>query len=181
MIFKEMNMMEIQEVYNNHLVNDFHSDEIKPLAIIEHMYNVGIYRAIGMYNDDILLAYAFIANVNEVHFIDYYAVCNHANRGKGYGTTFLTYLNDKFDNILAEVEDPSFAKNTAQKNTMDKRVEFYVKNKYRITDVKGTVFGVHYKLMCNNDWSDSQVKKGVDDVYKMMLNEEIYKSQVKWD
>src|SRR5471030_2468191 len=79
---------DIKNIYNKHMIIDFHAEELKPFDIIQKLIKRKIYICYGLYNNEELLAYAFIVTSKSYVLIDYYAVCREY-RNKGIGSKFL--------------------------------------------------------------------------------------------
>ena len=78
-----------KKIYYERLVKDFPACEVKPWEKIERFSKDGLYEMFGMWEEDVLLAYAFVSmDESKNHLLmDYFAV-NEDYRGKGYGQYF---------------------------------------------------------------------------------------------
>ena len=69
----KIDLVQIQEIYDNYLVNDFIVDEVKPFDEIERMYLDNKYEGYAYYDGNDLIAYAFIAFDDDIALLDYFA------------------------------------------------------------------------------------------------------------
>ena len=69
----KIDLVQIQEIYDNYLVNDFIVDEVKPFDEIKRMYLDNKYEGYAYYDDNVLIAYAFIAFDDDIALLDYFA------------------------------------------------------------------------------------------------------------
>lgn len=148
MKLKELNDTEITSIYRSYMTQDFPQNERKPLRTILSLRKRGIYYCYGMFDKDQLLAYAFVCGGEQACLLDYYAVCAPF-RGRGYGTGMLRGMRallPKLD-LLAEVEDPEKATTPEEEATRRRRIAFYERLDFTLTDTAVCLFGVDYRIM----------------------------------
>jgi len=184
MDLKQLNSEEVEVIYNNNMVLDFPSEELKPIDIIQKLITRKIYRCYGLYNSGQLLAYAFFATSKSYLLLDYYSVCSKY-RNKGIGSKFLNILKENCKNysgIIVEVEDVEFADTEAEKIIRSRRIDFYKKNGMKMTNVSGELFNVNYSIMClcNIELDNSIVYEELQYIYKEMIPSELYLKYVKF-
>lgn len=178
---------QIKNVYFNYLVHDFHEAEVKSWEHIKQLLDKNNYLCLGLFDKlNTLFSYAFfcISENSDWLFLDYYAVLSDY-RGKGYGSIFIellkTYDRDK-KGILAEVENPDFSENEKEKNICTRRIEFYCKNHWYLSQVYTCVFGVNYQIMqlpfCN-PIDDTTIYQEIETIYRTMFSENIYEKEVQ--
>lgn len=109
MYVKKVSLESARKIYMTYLKTDFPSEEIKPFAVIEKMWNNDSYYVYAFYEKaseddtgksmydqrDILCAYAFLLADNTKHtlLLDYFAVCKD-RRGEGYGSRAIALLRE---------------------------------------------------------------------------------------
>lgn len=183
---RQLDLQQIREVHQNYLVNDFPIEEQKPLELIESLVNKGVYICYGLYNEEILVAYAFFCKGGDSNCIllDFLAVIGEY-RSYGYGSEFLKLMQQtltEYDGIIFEVESGRSAKNSEEKLTCERRLEFYHRNGVRDTDNYCAFFGVDMIIMYMpllKDIDDDSIGKALDEIYHIMFTEEVYSANVK--
>jgi GNAT superfamily N-acetyltransferase len=159
LLVKELTGSDIITVYNEHMVNDFPDNELKPLWAVKRLAKNGLYHAYGLFEDATLRGYAFFASANndqaqqQTLLLDYFATLA-GGRSRGYGTKFLrllkNQLHEDFPNcrgIIAEVERVSKAANESEKKMRERRIAFYKRSGFRRTRIKSQLFGVDFALL----------------------------------
>ena len=127
----------------------FPADERKSLHWLLRSYDAGTYDCFGLTAEDGLRGYAYFFRTGSHALLDYFCILP-AWRDQGLGGTFLALLADYFrtvDSVLAEVEDPAFAENDADRGLQERRIAFYLRNGFTDSGVSVLVFGVHYLLL----------------------------------
>ena len=151
MEIREISREALKPIYDQHMVQDFPADELKPWTAIEALYERGVYRGYGLYDGDELLAYACFTRQAEDNWLllDYYAVCA-AYRSHGYGSQFLTKLWQSLQDvqgIFVEIELIESAKDEAERQIRTRRRQFYLRNGLTATKMRTNLFGVDYEML----------------------------------
>ena len=184
---KKLSIDETELIYREHLFRHFPAKEVKPLKHIRRMWNEGAYRALGFYDDDHLVGYAFFAlgRNSSMVLLDYYAILEDY-RGKGVGGKFLTSLWEhfqNFDGMLIETEDVDFAQNEEQVRERVYRDGFYERKGVLATDITCEVYGVHYRVwqlpFKRSGCSTEQCLECLINIYKVMVPGEKYENNVR--
>ncbi len=170
--FRELDVAEATDVYEQHLIYDFPPDEQKPLAVIAELIERGRYLAYGMFDRDELVAYAFFATVpgSRDILIDYLAVCAKF-RANGYGALCIRLMRDEFadyDSILFEVESGRSARDREEWKTCQRRLSFYRKNGLDCSNVRMLLFRVDMVVLylsLRRPPDDKQIKLVLDQAY----------------
>lgn len=182
----QLDKKERQEVYDNHLLADFHESEVKPFSMIEKLIQRNEYKCYGFLEGNSLVGYAYLTKAKDSSslVIDYLAVCS-GNRSNGLGSKFIDILKEKFkenySSILAEVEDPEASTSREDKENRDRRISFYIRNGFSVSGVKTKVLVDDYriiKLSLQREMTDSEVTEEIRKVYKTIFSEEFYKKHI---
>lgn len=174
MEIKEVDIPKIKQIYEKHMVNDFPAAELKPLLVIESLVRQHIYKCFCLYSQGRLAAYAFLY-FNELatcFLLDYYAVIS-TNRGRGYGSQFLTLLKEKFaavDGFLVEVEKVESAQREEVRKQRERRLQFYLNNGMKRSKVVTNLWGVDFDILYQ------PLGKSLDDYYVYTTIKAIYTS-----
>ncbi|OOM05949.1 GNAT family N-acetyltransferase [Clostridium saccharobutylicum] len=185
MNLKKLDNEEIVSVYNNHMKMDFPAQELKPLDVIQKLIKRKIYICYGLYDNDKLLAYAFLVTSNLYLLLDYYAVCDQC-RCKGIGSKFLNMLKEKckdYEGIIIEVEKIEYAVNESQEAERKRRIDFYKRNGALMTKISSELFNVNFSIMCLLICSirkdDFIISESLKTIYKQMVPSSLYSKYVK--
>ena len=176
---------QIAYIYNNFMIHDFPSSELKPLSMMMDVYDKGVYECYVLFGEEEeILAYAFFFKNGKHYLFDYLAVTKE-RRNSGIGSVFLEMLRNEFsdsDSVIGEVEDPDYAKSSEERDLQTRRLGFYMRNGYVNTDVKVEMFDVDY-IIIEMDLGMQHSREEIADlyasIYKAMLPEKLYKEKVK--
>ncbi len=177
---------EIEVIYNHYMKTDFPEAELKPLETIQAMTEAGYYEPYGLYEDGVLRGYAFFVTDGDYCLMDYYAVLPE-NRGSGFGSRFMKRIRRQFRDkkgIFFEVERPAEAPDLEKMQVRQRRVDFYLKNGLRSTEIRSRVFGVGFQILylpCREDAPDAQLKPALNGLYHRMFPMEVYRRQVRFE
>lgn len=174
---------EIKKIYSEHMVIDFPKEELKPFDAIERLMGRKIYKCYGLYDNEELLAYAFFNTSNSYLLLDYFSVCKKY-RSKGIGSKFFSLLKEEckdHDGIIVEVEDLESANTQTEKIIRQRRIDFYMKNGMKMTNVLCELFNVNYSIMCisKTEFDDSIICDEIKNIYKEMVPVKFYWRYVK--
>ena len=84
--------------------------------------------------------------------------------------------------MIAEVENPAYADNAADRELQTRRLAFYLRNGFADTGVEVLVFDVHYLLLLvgnQKPWSQDTVRAQYRSHYQAMLPPEVYRERVQ--
>lgn len=177
MEFKEINRNSLEHLYSV-MNNDFESDELKPLKMIEKYIEQGICKFYGLYEQDELYCYADMIFSERAALIDYFAVTEKF-RGKGVGSTALKLLAEnlkKQNFIIAEVESTEQASNEAELITIERRLDFYKRNGLYLSGNRVCLFGHKYEIMVlpiNSKPDKDETLEKLFEIYRLMFSKEI--------
>ncbi len=149
---KILNKEDIGQVYRLYLARDFDPAEIKPLSVIEDLFDQGFYYGHGLYDDaGQLCGYALLCDCpgGEMPLLDYLAVTPE-RRGQGIGGLLLQMLRQEYAakrGLILEVENPAFAADQADLTEKQRRVAFYLRQGVEQTSGCCRLFGVELVLM----------------------------------
>ncbi len=187
MIIKQLSIQEISDVYHHHLKYDFPDNELKPLIVIKNLAQRNLYHCYGLFDnkDSSLKAYAFLTRAKRGTslLLDYFAAVADA-RGMGYGSQLLQGLRDEMPDasgILAEVEHPADGIDPAERETRQRRINFYSRNGFSHSRVNGVIFGVHYDIVylpIQHPADDTFILSQLTKLYRSMLPKFMFEANV---
>ena len=173
-------------IYNNYLVHDFHKSEVKPLKTIENLVEKGNYVCLGFYEDTDFLGYAYFVKSDTTNnlLLDYFAV-NEQYRAKGLGSKIIStmkkQLTGKYSSLLGEVENPEFANDDNDKLTRERRIAFYLKNGFKVSNVKCCVSVDNYVMInlgIDKELNDEEIYEEMNELYNIIFGEEFFKNNI---
>ena len=171
---------QIEYIYKTYMVVDFPPDELKPLAHLLRMVEEGLCTYYALSRGGEVLSYFGLCIKDGYALVDYLAVAPD-KRGQGIGSETLELLKEVAgDNtILIECEDITATDNPQEKDIRTRRINFYKKSSFTLTDVKANLFGVDYVLLTYPEKSEAETKFGYETVYRAMLGDETYNKNMK--
>ncbi len=179
MEIKELNLMEMEEIYHSRMKEDFPPSELRPFSSIRQLTQAGLYRSFGCYDEKGLAGYGAFAMAEGAPavLLDYYAV-DADRRGQGIGSRFLPGLKEALGPagapfLLIEVESLESAKTPQETAERARRIRFYKGCGCRETGVCSYLFGVEYRIMVlpleGGAIADSQVEEALMGVYRTIV------------
>lgn len=181
-----LTLEQARRLYAERMVEDFPSNELKPMSVMERACERGEYTFFGAMADGDILAYAFFAQCGgeACALLDYFAVAQ-ALRDRGLGGAFLRALVSGplrgMRGVLLEIEDPDAAATGDERLQRERRRQFYRRNGMKDTGVTAKVFGVDFLLLSmpvGPELSPDDVRHMYARLYRAMLPPEIYVRQV---
>ena len=169
-----LNKEQIEYIYNTFMVYDFPPDELKPLAHLLKMVEEGLCTYYALFSGEEVLSYFGLCVKDGFALVDYLAV-NPKYRGKGIGSETLKHLKEAAgDNrILIECEEIEKAETPEDVSIRKRRISFYTRAGFLLTDEKANLFGVDYCLLTYPQ-NPVGVKLGYETVYRAMLGDALY-------
>lgn len=146
---KVLTNKQVEELYEKSLKVDFPENERKPLDLILHKMEEGVYEPLGVAQGDEILGYTFFFRSGKDYLLDYYAILGE-HRNKGLGSRFLSLIAEYYkdaDSVICEVEDPTCALSQEEEDIQKRRYAFYLRNGFRDTEVRTRVFGADYNIL----------------------------------
>ena len=182
---KLLSLDQIEKIYIERMVEDFPSNELKPLDMIKKLILEGNYDCYGLFENDEIVGYIFLNRLKgqQNYLIDYLATVPN-RRNSGLGATIIKRLSEKLsdaDSIIGEVENPEYEMNVLNKELQTRRLNFYLRNGFKDTKVRATCFGVPFiiiELVDKMSKSENEIKELYKQHYKAMLPKELYDTKI---
>ena len=174
--FRNLTEIEIKNVYNTEMKQDFQPDELKPLSMIQDALSRGEYDAYGIFaSDSKRIGYAFILKMPGVQLLDYFAISS-SHRGKGYGTASLRILSEMCGDelLLIETENPDFITD----EMAQRRLQFYLRCGCCDTGVRAEIWGVPYQVLMLTGTIENAAS-GYERLYQHILPPHLYAEKVR--
>ena len=179
-----MDFSEIEMLYNTKLRKDFSPDELKPLDSMRRSWIKNEYACFGLFENEKNVGYAFYLCRKGNFLLDYLAIDREYQR-KGLGSLFLRQLaeyTEEAECVICEVENPDTAENEEQRKVREQRMQFYLRNGYRKTELTAVVFGVNYRILelpMMKEHSLKELRRIYTEIYHSSLPEEIFKKEFR--
>ena len=177
---------QVADIYHTHMKQDFPKNELRPLHGIESLVDRGDYYTYGVFEEQVLIAYAYLweEKEREILLFDYFAVISEF-RNQGYGTNAMKAVLELCKNkrgVILETENPAKAESEEERKTRNRRIAFYKRCGLEISDVKIYLFGVEYCMMYK-EWKEIGVENEIvsvmESLYGNLLPPKIYEKMVK--
>lgn len=140
------------------------------------------FEILTVYDGELFVGFVVVLNSGDISHLLFFAV-DEKLRSKGYGSEILKSVhNSKPDRrFIADVEKPDAKCNNNEQR--EKRIRFYSRNGYKMTDVEYRWNGESYVIMsCNGDISKEEHKafwkRREDVLQQVLLNGKGYSEQV---
>ena len=176
---------ELWQIYRERMVEDFPRDELKPFFMMRRALRQGVYACYGMKEGETLLGYAFFFRQRDTkrYLFDYFAI-DRARRDRGLGSAFLSLLREEFRNadcVVGEVEDPDAAEDAAERETRQRRLEFYQRNGCVEAGIRSRLFGVDYRVLelpIEQPHTRPEIREAYEALYRQMIPARLYRGNV---
>ena len=184
MRLERLNKSQTEDIFRKRLIVDFPEAEIKPLNVILKAMEDGKYESLGLYDGEDMIGYAFLVKLDNDYLIDYLAIYPD-QRNAGAGGTLVgllaEYLKDA-DNIIGEVEDPSYSEDAAQKDIQERRLAFYYRNGCIDSGLRVKTFGVPFLILKAKDGNyhdNEELWRLYQSFYKELLPKDLFEKNVE--
>lgn len=174
---KDMLPDEMRAAYLGHMVNVFPPCELKPCDSIYSEMLEDRFLACGLYAGKELVAYVFTACMpGRAQLFGQYVVVKEEYRCMGVGAELIKRVAARYSGyrcFMADVEDPDFAKDEADRALRERRMRFYIRNGFRRTRVKAHVYGVDYEVIVRDisaHADDAEVFEAANALYESMAS-----------
>ena len=183
-----LSLPQVRALYCGRMQEDFPTDEIKALGIIERGMSRGEYFCLGAVAGEDILAYAFFVRRREEErefaLFDYLAVKKEM-RCQGVGSAFLRALIagplKNMAAVLLEVDDPACARDPAEREIRNRRLSFYLRNGLTDTSVIATVWDVQFRILAlpvGSCPSAEETRRMYAALYRVIMPPEMFVSKV---
>ena len=183
-VLRELAEKEAHQIYKTGIIRDFPADEIKPWNRICQAMRAGIYRCLGLFEEEALRGYAFFVFNGKTALLDYFAILPEY-RARGWGSCFLRMLSEwltPYTCVLVEADDPDGTEDADELRIRKRRIRFYLGNGLIDTDVRAEVFGVCFVILrfpSGTVLTAGTVRESYAALYRCLLPDELYQKQVK--
>ena len=174
----------IEQLYHTRLKDDFADNELKPLSAIRQLWEQDAYDCYGLFRAEKILGYAFFVRIGKHYLFDYLAI-EAGRRDEGLGSVFLRQLAACLtgaDCVVGEVEDPDRAAHAAEREIRERRLQFYLRNGYRSTDLTSKVFGADYRILevpVGKDHTTDELRSIYTGIYQSIPSAPFFQTQFR--
>ena len=140
---------QVEALYRSRLKKDFAPNELRPLSSLRRSWEKDAYDCRALFDGEEILGYAFFVRLGNNYLLDYFGIAE-GRRDEGLGSLFLQQLAEILKNadcVVCEVEDPDRTENAEERETRERRLQFYMRAGYLPTELRSVVFGAEYRLL----------------------------------
>lgn len=186
MILKKIKTENLFKTFKKVVPKYFAKEEIKKDKALKIQIESFNYTGFEIIDNNKIVGYCFVCDFVEskIIYIDYVMMLKQF-QDKGYGTKTIKYLEKiykKYNGIFCDIENPLFYCSDMQKVERERRVKFYIKNNFIITDVKVNLWNVEYILIylpINKMIKTEEIKNQYKYLFKSVYSRYIYKNYIK--
>ena len=152
-----LNKQALTDLYQNEMVFDFPSSELKPLRAMLRLMDMGQYDPLLLTDDqDTPLGYAmlWLPRRRNGALLEYLGVLRGKRNG-GLGAQALPLLMERYGQLFGEAEAPD-SDDPAENDLRTRRIGFYTRNGFRVLDYDSALFGVHFKSLYRGPETDDR-------------------------
>lgn len=132
------------------LMNEaFPSNELLPMSYIELMVQSGNADFIAYFDESVFVGLSFVVTIDKIAFLFYLAV-NNKIRSKGYGSTILAAIKNKYADKIIILDVECLNENAENIEQRIKRVEFYKRNGFDNTNVRLEWIGEMFDILATS-------------------------------
>ena len=142
-----LNQEELTVLYQNEMTVDFPKSELKPLAAMLRLMDMGCYEPLLVTENGKPVGYALVwlPEDRSGALLEYFGVLRGL-RSAGLGTKILGLLAERYGQIFGEAEAPC-SDDPAENALRRRRIAFYERNGFRVLDYECALFGVRFHCL----------------------------------
>jgi GNAT superfamily N-acetyltransferase len=140
-----LNRERLSALYREEMAFDFPKSELKPLAAILRLVDLGCYHPLAAVEGEEVLGYAMVwlpPERDRGALLEYLGVLR-GKRGAGLGGQMLDLLAARYGALFGEAESPT-AQDEAENALRRRRLDFYRRSGFRVLDYQCALFGVRF-------------------------------------
>ena len=152
-----LNKEGLTALYQNEMTGDFPRSELKPLAAMLRLMDLGRYDPLLVVQDGQTVGYAmlWLAGDRAGALLEYLGVLR-GKRSGGLGTRILALLADRYGQLFGEAEAPGADASPAENGLRRRRIAFYERNGFRVLDYQCALFGVRFHCLYRGPEADDR-------------------------
>ena len=155
----ELNLMSREELaafYQGELVVDFPHAELKPLAAMLRLMDLGRYDPLLVTERGEAVGYAmlWLPESRAGALLEYLGVLRGRRNG-GLGAKILELLGARYGQLFGEAEKPN-SEDPSENSLRRRRIAFYERNGFRVLDYECALFGVHFNCLYRGPETDDR-------------------------
>lgn len=148
---------ELTALYQNEMTADFPKSELKPLAAMLRLMDMGRYEPLLAVDDGKPVGYAlaWLPEDRSGALLEYFGVLRDLRNG-GLGTKILALLTERFGQLFGEAEAPGPDASPEENSLRRRRIAFYERNGFRVLDYECALFGVRFHCLYRGPETDDR-------------------------
>lgn len=156
MELKLLSKEELTALYQNEMTADFPRAELKPLAAMLRLMDMGRYEPLLVTDGGRPVGYAlaWLPENREGALLEYFGVLRGLRNG-GLGSKILELLLARYGQVFGEAEAPC-SDDPAENDLRRRRIAFYQRSGFRVLDYECALFGVHFNCLYRGPETDDR-------------------------
>lgn len=148
---------ELTALYQNEMTADFPKAELKPLAAMLGLMDMGRYDPLLITEGGQPLGYAllWLPEGREGALLEYLGVLRGKRNG-GLGTKILALLSERYSQLFGEAEAPGPDASPEENDLRRRRIAFYERSGFRVLDYQCALFGVRFHCLYRGPETDDR-------------------------
>lgn len=148
---------ELAALYENEMTIDFPKSELKPLAAMLRLMDMGRYDPLLATEGGEPVGYAmlWLPEGRAGALLEYLGVLRGKRNG-GLGTAILGLLVERYGQIFGEAEAPGPDTPPEENDLRRRRIAFYERNGFRVLDYQCALFGVRFHCLYRGPEADDR-------------------------
>ena len=151
-----LNKEKLTALYQNEMTVDFPKSELKPLAAMLRLMDMGCYEPLLVTENGKPVGYALVwlPEDRSGALLEYFGVLRGL-RSAGLGAKILGLLVERYGQIFGEAEAPC-SDDPAENDLRRRRIAFYERNGFRVLDYECALFGVRFHCLYQGPETDDR-------------------------
>lgn len=148
---------ELTALYQNEMTADFPKSELKPLAAMLRLMDMGRYDPLLATENGEAVGYAmlWLPQGREGALLEYLGVLR-GRRSGGLGTRILALLAARYGQLFGEAEVPGPDASQEENGLRRRRIAFYERSGFRVLDYMCALFGVRFHCLYRGPETDDR-------------------------
>ncbi len=157
MELKRLNKEELAALYQNEMTADFPHAELKPLAAMLRLMDLGRYDPLMVRSGGETVGYAmlWLTRDRAGALLEYFGVLR-GKRNAGLGAKILELLAERYGQLFGEAEVPGEDASPEENGLRRRRIAFYERNGFRVLDYQCALFGVRFHCLYRGPEADDR-------------------------
>ena len=157
MELRQLDKEELTALYQNEMIADFPRSELKPLAAMLRLMDLGRYDPLAAIDGGETVGYAmmWLPQDRTGALLEYLGVLRGRRNG-GLGGRILELLTARYGQLFGEAEAPDPQASPEENSLRRRRIAFYERSGFRVLDYLCALFGVRFHCLYRGPEADDR-------------------------